>query len=120
MLGKPSWSCVAIFVASRARPEFAGWILSLVTINPAALDETVERVNIDSAAGRPATARQEARAAGDDLFEVSYRQARYGPLSSHENRTASPPDGLTSSPSHITRRPRTKVPTGQPVTVFPS
>jgi hypothetical protein len=37
-----------------------------------------------------------------------------------ENLTASPPDGAVSSPSHITRRPRTKVPTGQPVTVLPS
>jgi hypothetical protein len=36
------------------------------------------------------------------------------------NRTASPVDGAVSSPSHITRRPRTKVPTGQPVTIFPS
>jgi predicted RNase H-like HicB family nuclease len=32
--------------AIRAKPEFAGWILSLVTIDPAALDDTVERVNI--------------------------------------------------------------------------
>ena len=38
----------------------------------------------------------------------------------HPNRTASPVDGAVSSPSHITRRPRTKVPTGQPVTVLPS
>jgi predicted RNase H-like HicB family nuclease len=30
----------------RAKPEYAGWILSLVTIDPAALDDTVERVNI--------------------------------------------------------------------------
>jgi hypothetical protein len=37
-----------------------------------------------------------------------------------QNRTASPEDGAVSSPSHITRRPRTIVPTGQPVTVFPS
>ena len=37
-------------------------------------------------------------------------------------RTAPPRllDGVVSSPSHITRRPRTKVPTGQPVTVLPS
>ena len=38
----------------------------------------------------------------------------------HQNRTASPVDGAVSSPSHITRRPRTIVPTGQPVTVLPS
>jgi hypothetical protein len=37
-----------------------------------------------------------------------------------QNRTASPVEGAVSSPSHITLRPRTKVPTGQPVTVFPS
>ena len=38
----------------------------------------------------------------------------------HPNRTASPVDGAVSSPSHITWRPRTKVPTGQPVTARPS
>ncbi len=32
--------------AIRAKFEFSGWILSLVTIDPAALDDTVERVNI--------------------------------------------------------------------------
>jgi predicted RNase H-like HicB family nuclease len=32
--------------AIRAKLEYAGWILSLVTIDPAALDDTVERVNI--------------------------------------------------------------------------
>ncbi len=36
------------------------------------------------------------------------------------NRTGSPLDGVTSSPCHITRRPRTNVPTGQPVTRTPS
>jgi predicted RNase H-like HicB family nuclease len=32
--------------AIRAKPEFTGWILSLVTVDPAVLDDTVERVNI--------------------------------------------------------------------------
>ena len=37
-----------------------------------------------------------------------------------KNRTGSPVAGAASSPCHITRRPRTKVPTGQPVTRSPS
>src|SRR5207244_2639654 len=36
------------------------------------------------------------------------------------NRTGSPLEGVVTSPCHITRRPRTKVPTGQPVTSTPS
>jgi predicted RNase H-like HicB family nuclease len=32
--------------AIRAKPEFTGWILSLVTVDPAVLDDTIERVNI--------------------------------------------------------------------------
>ena len=32
--------------AIRANPEYAGWILSVVTIDPSALDDTAERVNI--------------------------------------------------------------------------
>src|SRR3954451_8814816 len=36
------------------------------------------------------------------------------------NSTASPRAGVVSSPSHITREPRTIVPTGQPVTGMPS
>src|SRR6267378_773581 len=35
------------------------------------------------------------------------------------NCTGSPVDGASNSPCHITRRPRTKVPTGQPVTRTP-
>ncbi len=36
------------------------------------------------------------------------------------NRTGSPVEGVVTSPCHITRLPRTKVPTGQPVTRTPS
>ena len=32
--------------AIRANPEYAGWILAVVTIDPSALDDTAERVNI--------------------------------------------------------------------------
>lgn len=32
--------------AVRANAEYDGWILSLVTIDPSALDDTVERVNV--------------------------------------------------------------------------
>src|SRR6478672_8143856 len=35
-------------------------------------------------------------------------------------RNGAPVAGAASSPCHITRRPRTKVPTGQPVTRMPS
>ena len=44
-LGKP-FPRPSPLEAIRARPEFAGSILSLVTIDPAALADTVERVNI--------------------------------------------------------------------------
>ena len=49
----------------RARPEFAGWILSLVTISPAALDDTVERVNITLPRRVLRRLDEEARAAGE-------------------------------------------------------
>jgi predicted RNase H-like HicB family nuclease len=51
--------------AIRAKPEFTGWILSLVTVDPAVLDDTVERVNI--ALPRRVLRRldEEARAAGE-------------------------------------------------------
>ena len=32
--------------AVRARAEFAGWIFAVVTVDPADLDDTIERVNI--------------------------------------------------------------------------
>jgi hypothetical protein len=37
-----------------------------------------------------------------------------------ENSTALPCDGVVISASHMTRMPRTMVPTGQPVTFLPS
>ena len=40
--------------------------------------------------------------------------------SASENSTGSPSAASTISPSHMTRRPRTIVPTGQPVTCLPS
>ena len=55
----------------------------------------------------------------DPNLHCSTRAAFYG-LSVSRNRTGSPVDGVTSSPCHITRRPRTKVPTGHPVTFTPS
>ena len=59
--------------------------------------------------------------AGDGTIALLQRNAKKAALQlPHANRTASPDDGAVSSPSHITRRPRTIVPTGQPVTVFPS
>jgi hypothetical protein len=60
-----------------------------------------------------------------DAFPVSAQKSANFPAlkefgSPHQNRTASPVEGVVTSPSHITRRPRTIVPTGQPVTVLPS
>ncbi len=51
--------------AIRAKPEFSGWILSLVTIDPAALDDTVERVNITLPRRVLRRLDDEARAAGE-------------------------------------------------------
>ena len=51
--------------AIRAKPEFSGWILSLVTIDPAALDDTVERVNITLPRRILRRLDDEARAAGE-------------------------------------------------------
>jgi predicted RNase H-like HicB family nuclease len=51
--------------AVRANPEYSGWILSLVTIDPAALDDTVERVNITLPRRILRRLDEEARAAGE-------------------------------------------------------
>jgi predicted RNase H-like HicB family nuclease len=51
--------------AIRAKPEYAGWILSLVTIDPAALGDTVERVNITLPRRILRRLDEEARAAGE-------------------------------------------------------
>src|SRR5271166_2070799 len=51
--------------AIRAKPQYSGWILSLVTIDPAALDDTVERVNITLPRRILRRLDEEARAAGD-------------------------------------------------------
>jgi len=51
--------------AIRERPEFAGWILSLVTIDPAALDDTIERVNVTLPRRVLARLDAQARAAGE-------------------------------------------------------
>jgi predicted RNase H-like HicB family nuclease len=32
--------------ALRARPEFVGWVFGVIAVDPAALDNTIERVNI--------------------------------------------------------------------------
>src|SRR5882762_1083409 len=62
--------------------------------------------------------------AGDDVWVGSAPRPRLSvknyAFSVSRNRTGSPVDGATNSPCHITRRPRTKVPTGQPVTRTPS
>ncbi len=51
--------------AIRARPEYSGWILSLATVDPAALDDTVERVNITLPRRILRRLDDEARAAGE-------------------------------------------------------
>ena len=51
--------------AIRAKPEFTGWILSLVTVDPAVLDDTVERVNITLPRRVLRRLDDEARAAGE-------------------------------------------------------
>ena len=51
--------------AIRAKPEFKGWILSLVTVDPAVLDDTVERVNITLPRRVLRRLDDEARAAGE-------------------------------------------------------
>ena len=51
--------------AIRAKPEFTGWILSLVTVDPAVLDDTIERVNITLPRRVLRRLDDEARAAGE-------------------------------------------------------
>ena len=51
--------------AIRAKPEYADCILSLSTIDPAALDDTVERVNITLPRRILRRLDEEARAAGE-------------------------------------------------------
>ena len=52
-------------------------------------------------------------------FSTRWRSSSLHAFSVSRNRTGSPADGVTNSPCHITRLPRTKVPTGQPVTRTP-
>jgi predicted RNase H-like HicB family nuclease len=51
--------------AIRDNPEYAGWILSVVTIDPAALDDTAERVNITLPRRVLRRLDEDARAAGE-------------------------------------------------------
>jgi predicted RNase H-like HicB family nuclease len=51
--------------AIRAKPEFTGWILSLVEIDPAALDDSIARVNITLPRRVLRRLDDEARAAGE-------------------------------------------------------
>lgn len=51
--------------AIRANPEYAGWILSVVTIDPAALDDAAERVNITLPRRVLRRLDEDARAAGE-------------------------------------------------------
>jgi predicted RNase H-like HicB family nuclease len=51
--------------AIRAKPEYASWILSLIMIDPVALDDTVERVNITLPRRILRRLDDEARAAGE-------------------------------------------------------
>ncbi len=51
--------------AIRSKPEYAGWILSLITIDPAALDDTIERINITLPRRVLHRLDDEARAAGE-------------------------------------------------------
>ena len=51
--------------AIRAKPEYAGWILSLVSIDPSALDDTVERVNVTLSRRVLRQLDDDARAAGE-------------------------------------------------------
>ena len=79
--------------AIRANPEYAGWILSVVTIDPAALDDAAERVNIHCRAGFfVAWTKTHGRLAKRD--PVTSSSSRSGAeLRFLQNCTASPPCG---------------------------
>jgi predicted RNase H-like HicB family nuclease len=51
--------------AIRANPGYAGWILSVLTIDPAALDDTTERVNVTLPRRVLRRLDEDARAAGE-------------------------------------------------------
>ncbi len=51
--------------ALRARPDYAGWVLSVVTIDPSALDDAAERVNITLPRRVLRRLDEDARAAGE-------------------------------------------------------
>ena len=51
--------------AIRANPDYAGWILSVVAIDPAALDDTAERIDITLPRRVLRRLDEDARAAGE-------------------------------------------------------
>jgi predicted RNase H-like HicB family nuclease len=59
----------------RARPEFDGWILGVVVVDPAALDDRVERVNITLPKRVLARLDAKARAAGESRSAFIARMA---------------------------------------------
>lgn len=51
--------------AIRVKPEFSGWVLAIVAVDPAVLDDTIERVNITLPRRVLRRLDHEARAAGE-------------------------------------------------------